>query len=42
MTLRLQAQNNDFLHVLINDYIMPFNDQSVQFCIYMELWVGFG
>ena len=42
MTLRLQAPNNDFLHVLINDYIMPFNDQLVHFCIYMELWVGFG
>jgi len=39
MTLRLQALNNDFLHMLSNYCILPFTDQLVHFSICMEVWV---
>ena len=40
MTLTLQALNNDFFLMLINNYIMPLTDQLVQFYIIMHVSVG--
>ena len=40
MTLTLQALNNDFFLMLINNYIMPLTDQLVHFYIIMHVSVG--